>query len=384
MTETPAENESTPQPVSTGVARARSDPGAVTQDAPSSVLSRALATLDPGYFAWVMASGIVSIGTDLLGYSVLSEIVLGVTVAAFVILTFAYAARALWFGDQVRRSLRDPTTAMAYFTVVAGTDVLAVRLSMAGHPNLTLALGAAAALVWLVLTYGLPWSIVASAHSPVLSEVNGTWLIWVVATQSLAIVAAVLAPTAPWSALRSELPVVAVCLWGVGVMLYLILIVLIFQRLLLVEITPAEMGPAYWIAMGATAISVRAAAGILVLHGPATAGLRELRPFLVGLSVVLWAFGTWWIPLLVLFGLWRYVLKGYPWAYEPRLWSMVFPLGMYTVASYSLGRAAGFGFMVSVADGWVWVGVAAWAVVLVLMLVALTRSLVSERRLTTA
>ena len=101
---------------------------------------------------------------------------------------------------------------------------------------------------------------------------------------------AALAPVAPSAALRDQLPAVAVCLWGVGVMLYLILIVIIFLRLLLVEVTPTEMGPAYWIAMGATAISVRAAAGILVVHGPRTTILvTDLRPFLIGLSVVLWA-----------------------------------------------------------------------------------------------
>ncbi|MGH9115229.1 MAG: tellurite resistance/C4-dicarboxylate transporter family protein, partial [Acidimicrobiales bacterium] len=328
---------------------------------PAGRTARALATLDPGWFAWVMASGIVSVGADLLGYGVLSQVVLGVTVAAFVGLVLAYSARIIWFRRFFRDSLRDPTTAMAYFTVAAGTSVLATRVSLAVHPDVTMGLGAGAAVVWVVLTYGLPASIVATARRPVLGEINGTWLIWVVATQSLSIVAAALTPVAPSSGFRDELPVVAVCLWGVGVVLYVILIVIIFLRLLLVEVTPAEMGPAYWIAMGATAISVRAAAGILVLHGPhADPLVRELRPFMVGLSVVLWAFGTWWIPLLVAFGVWRYVVKGYSWAFEPRLWSVVFPLGMYTVASWPLGRAGGFEFMVSIARAWVFVGVVSW------------------------
>ena len=375
----PDEDPQTPRPTGSGgpprSAPIPPEPGKLPL--PSGLLGRALATLDPGYFAWVMASGIVSVGTDLLGYGLLSRIVLGVTVAAFVILAVAYVARIVWFGAFFRQSLGDPTTAMAFFTVVAGTDVLAIRLAMAGHPLVTLGLGSAGALLWLVLTYGLPWSIVAAARRPVLGELNGTWLIWVVATQSLSIVAAALVPVAPSAWLRDALPAVAVCLWGVGVMLYLILIVIIFLRLLLVAVTPAEMGPAYWIAMGATAISVRAAAGILVLHGPNAAVLVDsLRPFLIGLSVVLWAFGTWWIPLLVLLGLWRYVVRGYSRAYEPRLWSVVFPLGMYTVASVTLGRAAGLGFMVSVARVWVWVGVAAWVVVLGLMLAALARALV--------
>jgi tellurite resistance protein TehA-like permease len=265
---------------------------------------------------------------------------------------------------------------MAYFTLVAGFDVLATRLAMAGHSLWTLGLGSAAALLWLILTYGLPWLIVADAHRPVLGEINGTWLIWVVATQSISIIAAALAPVAPSVGFREALPDVAVCFWGIGVMLYLILIAIIFLRLLLVEVTPKEMGPAYWIAMGATAISVRAAAGILNLHGQAGANLvQEMRPFLIGLSVVLWAFGTWWIPLLVAFGIWRYLIRGYPRTFEPRLWSVVFPLGMYTVASYALGKAAGLDFMVSISQVWVFVGVVAWAVVMLLMIVALIRAL---------
>jgi tellurite resistance protein TehA-like permease len=345
---------------------------------------RALATLDPGYFASVMASGIVSVGTDLLGYTLLSQMVLGVTIGAFVLLVLAYTVRMLWFRPWVRQGLRDPTTAVTYFTVVAGTDVLAIRLAMAGHPLVALGLGAAGALVWVVLTYGLPWSIVAAAHRPVLGELNGTWLVWVVATQSLSIVASVLTPHAPSPWLRADLPVVATCLWGVGVMLYLVFIVIIFLRLLLIEVTPAEMGPAYWIVMGATAISIRAAAGILALHGTqASALVTDLRPFLIGLSVVLWAFGTWWIPLVVLFGIWRYVVRGYSRAYEPRLWNVVFPLGMYTVASYALGQDGGLSFMVSIARVWVWVGVAAWVTVLGLMLVALVRALARRHRPTT-
>ena len=348
--------------------------------APQGLCRRAIATLDPGYFAWVMATGIISIGADLLGYRLLSQVVLGVTAAAFVALSLAYAARMVWFRSFVRQSLRDPTTAMAYFTVVAGTDVLGVRLVMAGHPLVAFGLGVAAAALWLILTYGLPWSIVAAARRPVLAEINGTWLVWVVATQSLSIIAAAVTPDAPSAWLRSDLPAVAVCLWGLGVMLYLIFIVIIFLRLLLIEVTPAEMGPAYWIAMGATAISVRAAAGILSLHGPGTAVLvSALRPFVVGLSVVLWAFGTWWIPLLVLLGIWRYVLRRYPRTYEPRLWNVVFPLGMYTVASWTLGQTAGLGFMAAVARAWVWVGLAAWVAVLGLMAGALVRSLRTHR-----
>jgi len=323
--------------------------------------SSSVATLDPGYFAWVMASGIVSVGALLLGQRLLSDVALVVTCVAFVVLTLAYGVRAILFREQVRQALRDPSTAMGYFTLIAGSNVLAVRLLMAGHPLVTLVLGALASVFWVVLSYGLPWSIIVAARRPVLGDINGTWLIWVVATQSVAVVAGGLATESPWAALRDTLPAVAVTFWGVGIMLYIILIVIIFLRLFLVELTAKEMGPAYWIAMGATAISVRAAAGILAIKDRSAAALlHEMHPVLVGLSVVLWAFGTWWIPLLVLFGLWRYGPRRYSRAYEPRLWSVVFPLGMYTVASATLGATPGLGFMASIARIWLWVGAAAW------------------------
>jgi tellurite resistance protein TehA-like permease len=172
------------------------------------------------------------------------------------------------------------------------------------------------------------------------------------------------------------LGVASVLFWSVGIVLYLILVVIIFLRLFLIETTPAEMGPAYWILMGATAISVRAAAGILMLTGSApTPLLSEMHAFVAGAAVVLWAFGSWFIPALVLFGLWRYFVRRYPWSYEPKLWSVVFPLGMYAVASVTLGRAIDFEFMRQLAAVWVWFGVAAWTAVTALLLVALSRSL---------
>ena len=346
---------------------------------PDGRLGRGLATLDPGYFAAVMATGIVSIGAGLLGQVLLGDVLLWCTIAAFVILLTAYIIRAVVFPRRFARSLQEPAAAVSYFTVVAGTNVLAAGLLSRGLWQLALGLGLAAGLLWLALTYGIFCSIVLAGNRPLLREITGAWLVWVVGTQSLAIVAAGLAMRIPWPLAREAAPIASVMLWGIGIVLYLILVVIIFLRLFLIETTPPEMGPAYWILMGATAISVRAAAGILTLGDAAPSTLlTEMRPFVVGFSVVLWAFGTWFIPMLVLFGLWRYFVRGYSWAYEPKLWSVVFPLGMYTVASVTLGRAADLEFMTNLAGAWLWVGIAAWGIVFLLMIFALVRSLGSR------
>lgn len=346
---------------------------------PAGRLGLWLATFDAGYFAAVMATGIVCIGAALLGHAVISDVLLWCTVVAFVVLWAAYLTRAIRFPHRFAQSLTNPSTAVTYFTLVAGTNVLATALLLHGFWLIALILGLVASAIWLVLTYGLFCSIVLAGNRPMLREINGVWLVWVVGTQSVAVLATALAPQLPWQQGQDMLAVAGVLFWGVGVVLYLILVVIIFLRLLLIETTPAEMGPAYWILMGATAISVRAAAGILAIgHIAPTPLLTEMRSFVVGFSVVLWSFGSWFIPMLVLFGLWRYFMRGYSWSYEPKLWSVVFPLGMYAVASVTLGRAIRFDFMPALASVWVWIGIAAWALVVLLMFVELFRTLRSH------
>lgn len=343
---------------------------------PSGLIDAWLATLDPGYFALVMATGIVSIACRLLGYPTVADVLLVTTMAGFVVLLIAYAARAIRFPRRFAASLRAPSSAVAYFTVVAGTNVLATALLAHDLWIISLILGVAALLLWLVLTYGLFSLIVLAGHRPLLREITGVWLVWVVGTQSVAVLATVLAPRLPWDTGQGMLSAASVLFWSVGIVLYLVLVVIIFLRLFLIETTPAEMGPAYWILMGATAISVRAAAGILALEAAAsTPLLAEVHAFVAGAAVVLWSFGSWFIPALVLFGLWRYFVRRFPWSYEPKLWSVVFPLGMYAVASVTLGRAIDFEFMRLLAAVWVWFAVAAWGIVVLVMVIALVRTM---------
>jgi tellurite resistance protein TehA-like permease len=333
-----------------------------------------LASLDPGAFAVVMATGIVSIGCRLLGHPVLAVVLLVVTAVGFVALLAAYVARAIRFPRRTLASITAPSSAVGYFTLVAAANVLGTALAVHGLWVAALVLGLVAFLIWVALTYGLFCSIVLAGNRPQLRDITGSWLIWVVGTQSVAVLAAAIAPELPWPLATELLEAGAIMFWSVGVVLYLVFVVIIFLRLFLVETTPRELGPAYWILMGATAISVRAAAGILTLPSHDRLGLvAEMHGFVAGLAVVLWAFGSWFIPALVLFGVWRHVIRRHSWGYEPGLWSVVFPLGMYAVASVTLGRAAHVRFLQDLAAAWVWIAVAAWVLVAALLVVALLR-----------
>ena len=144
-------------------------------------------------------------------------------------------------------------------------------------------------------------------------------------------------------------------------MLYLLLVSLILLRWLTVAVTGHPRAPLLD-PMGATAITVLAGARILNLPA-ALPVARATAGFVEGFSFALWAFGTWWIPLLIVLGIWRHIRRHWPLAYEPTLWSVVFPLGMYSVATLVFGKAAHLHFMEPLSRFMLWVAVAAWLVV---------------------
>ena len=330
----------------------------------------AIRDLHPGYFAFVMATGIISTGTFLLGPSWLSKGLLVVASIGLVVLSTALVVRLAVFRSSVAADIQAPERVFGFFTIVAGIDVLGVRLGAAGHPLATAILAGLAAALWLALTYGVPASLLLTRErDSVLGGVNGTWLLWVVGTQSLSVAASALIPV--WPSQSGLLAPAAVGLWSVGLVLYLLLVALILLRWLTVAMTPATLGPPYWILMGATAITVLAGARILNL--PALPVTRATAGFVEGFSFTLWAFGTWWIPLLIVLGLWRHVRRHWPFSYEPTLWSVVFPLGMYSVATLSFGKVAHLRFMEPLSRFMLWVAVAAWVVVAAAFLVRLAR-----------
>ena len=210
---------------------------ASAQPRPLSRAAAAIRDLNPGSFAFVMATGIISTGTFLLGPSWLSRALLAVASIGLVVLSVALGVRLVIFRSSVAADIQAPERVFGFFTIVAGIDVLGLRLQAAGHPLATAILAGLAALVWLVLTYGVPAGLLLDRErDSVLGGVNGTWLLWVVGTQSLSLAASVLVPT--WPSQSGLLAPAAVGLWSVGLVLYLLLVSLILLRWLTVAITP--------------------------------------------------------------------------------------------------------------------------------------------------
>ncbi len=317
------------------------------------------ARLSPGYFALVMATGILAIGAGQRGWEGLSLALLVLTAVEYAILCALTVWRLLAFRPQVAADFHDSRKAFLFFTFVAGTDVLATGLAGEGWFTAAAVLLAVAATSWLVLGYTVPWvAVLARVERPVVAEANGTWFIWVVASQSVAVAAATLEPH--YDSARHALSIVAVMSWSVGVVLYVASAVFVSLRLMLYPLKPEDLDPPYWVSMGAVAITVVAGARIVEMESAPM--VDSVRGLVAGLVVVFWCFATWLIPALAAVGVWRHLIRRVPFGYEPTWWSIVFPLGMYAVAGIYLGRANDLPIVEWIGEAWMWVALAAWVI----------------------
>src|SRR5215469_5318291 len=90
--------------------------------------------LHPGYFAFVMATGIISTGTFLLGPSWLSQALLVIASIGFVVLVVALVIWLARYRYRVVAEFRAPDRVFGFFAISASCDLLGARFASAGHP----------------------------------------------------------------------------------------------------------------------------------------------------------------------------------------------------------------------------------------------------------
>ena len=277
-------------------------------------LDREIRSLYPGSFALVMATGIISNALFFEGRRGLSDALFIVNTVAYPWLVLATLIRAARHHRALWADLVNPRLVFSFFTIVAASGVFGIGLNLRGH-------GA------------------------------------IVGTESLVILGAFVAQ--PLGALGTAIFVGIHMLWGIVLALYGIFIVLFAHRIFFLEFEPDDITPLLWVVMGAAAISTNAGS-MLLLTESGLPFLDSMRPFIDGVTLITWAWGTWWIPLLVLFGIWKHGVCRVPLAYTPMLWSLVFPLGMYALASLRLSLASDYPPLHLISLGMVWVALAAW------------------------
>ncbi|EGD54740.1 tellurite resistance/C4-dicarboxylate transporter family protein [Gordonia neofelifaecis] len=335
-------------------------------------LDRTIRGLAPAYFSMVMATGIVSIAVNVEGLHRLSAVLMWVAGIAYVVLILLNAVRLVRYRHAVATDLRIPQRTFGFFTLVAATGVLGARLVQDGYLTAASILLVVTALLWLVLGYALPpLAFTAREGMSQLERADGTWFLWVVATQSVAVLAAAIQPHVTVG--QAELALLAVLCWAVGVFLYVAVALFVASRIFMHHPAPDQLGGAYWIAMGATAITVVAGANIGAMADVPV--LSTVRGTIEAGSVLFWAFGTWLIPPLVFAGYWRHVRHRVPLRYDVSLWAIVFPLAMYGVGCHQIGSVNDLPLLENLGLVEIWIAIVAW----VLTFCGFVASLVGRR-----
>lgn len=342
------------------------------------ILKRKIATLFPAYFALVMSTGIVSVAAHLLGYTEIGLLLLYFNVFAYIVLWVLLILRLLFYFRDFLNDLSEHSRSAGFLTIVAGTNVLGGQLVIVSQNYQAAAfLYYVGFVLWILLMYFFFIQITVKQNKPTLEEgMNGIWLLMVVGTQSISVLGTLLVDYLPFP---KEITIfISLMMFLLGCMLYIIIITLIFYRLTFFKLRAEEFAPPYWINMGAVAITTLAGS-LLLLNENHWAFLQSVEPFLKGFTLMFWATGTWWIPIIVILGIWRHFYKYIPIVYQPQYWGMVFPLGMYTVCTFRMAEAINLPFLYPVSEVFVYIAILAWAITFIGLLHGLISLFITQK-----
>lgn len=344
-------------------------------------ITKSIKGLHPAYFAMIMSTGIISIASKLLGITGIAYGLFYINIIAYAIILPFQIIRVFAYWENLYKDLCNPKLSLVFFTTVAATNVLGAQfITIVNQPEIAKIFWYFGIFLWVAVSLVSFSVLFIKCEEGPESVIHGGWLIATVGTQSVAVLGAALA--SHFTSCGSFVLFSSIVWWMIGAFLYVLLITLLFYRLVFFKLAPEALIPPYWINMGAIAITTLAGS-IICLTIPKIGGVyTDFLAFIKGFTLFFWSFGTWWIPLLVILGFWKFVVRKQQFKYTPLDWGMVFPLGMYTACTYKLSQAIGIPFVANIPIYFIYLAYIAWTVIFVSMLVSIFKTATAKEAAT--
>jgi len=288
-----------------------------------------------------------------------------VNIVLFAICTVLYAARWVFYPREAALIFSHPVMPMFLGAIPMGLATIVNGSIVFAHADdLALRLWGVDAGLAALVGLGVPFAMFTrQAHR--LESMTAVWLLPIVASEVAAASAGLLAPHLAGAAALDVL-LAGYLLWALSVPLALSILVILFLRLALHKLPHRDMAASGWLAVGplgtgalALLLLGEAAPAILAPLGLGDAGVVAHGLGLIG-GLLLWGYGGWWL-LMAMVMTCAYLPRGLP--FNMGWWGFIFPLGVYTAASFALGAQTGLALFT-------WAGVvqtglvgAAWLVV---------------------
>lgn len=331
----------------------------------------------PNWFGATMGTGVLALALNQFPLNIPLLPLIGQTlwmlnICLFVLFACMYAARWIFFFDGAKLIFQHPVVSMFFGTIPMGLATIINGFIGFGIPLWgDVALQIAHVLWWIDVAMAIACGLLIpflmftrQDHS--LEKMTAVWLLPIVAAEVAAASGALLV-THLGPAEGYGVHIISYALWAFSVPLAMSILVILLLRLILYKLPNRDMAASGWLALGPIGTG---SLGLLLLggnapaifgsHGLAAVGEAGLGIGIIG-GVILWGYGLWWLMLAVLKTV-RYAREGMP--FNIGWWAFTFPLGVYSLATLTLGRMTGFGFFTALGGVFVVCLAAFWCVVM--------------------
>ncbi|CRL25728.1 C4-dicarboxylate transporter/malic acid transport protein [Penicillium camemberti] len=307
----------------------------------------------PAWFSANMGTGIVSILLNTLPYNGQWLYWTSVTLFAFNVLLFAvflgltilrYALYPEIFAVMIAhpaQSLFLGTLPMGFATIINMFCLVCVPVWGAWASYFAWGMWILDAILSVLTCFGVPFIMISRKYEVELQSMAAPWLLPIVACVVAAASGAIVADVLPHPQYALGTLIASFVLWGIGVPLALMVMVIYLMRLMLHKLPPKAVIVSTFLPLGPLG---QGGFGILKLGsvaqkvfpqthalGPESGNAFYYAGFLIG--ILLWAFGLVW-----LFFAMASVLKTRRFPFSLGWWAFTFPLGVYATCTCQLGR----------------------------------------------